>query len=298
MAVIEFENVSNGTVVLADRDGHYATVKPSHIVTLDDSLLSKECIAGPLRSGLLRITKGGNRLPQPGAKRVGQQKPTRIEESISHFAGPEIDGEGSPDVVSTFDREGSNPDAQKTEPSAEKSGKKKDKAEEKPEETAPLNNKMVEVGQKLVRRGRRKKLIKVEKPSKHLRDVPNDPKKRISNVIEVQGERPMPVNSMDDGARLIMASDIPGGAVEMPLGDALWDQLSVLSKKTDALVDGAAKDKKMALYATMDLDKREVFVNNTQDLTFLREVVKFEWTPDLARAIRDKIKELETTNVQ
>lgn len=289
MAIVELENVSNGTVVLADRDGHYATVQRTHIVTIDDSLLAKECIAGPLRAGQLRMTKGGKRLPQVGAKR--EVKPTKLEESISHFAGPEIDGEGSPNVVSGFQREGSNPDAQNVEP--EKPLKKKDPEEK----SAPLDNEMVPVGQKLVRRGRRKKLVNVDRPSKMLRHTENDIKKKLENVIDVQGERALPSTTMDDGAKLIIASDIPGGAVEMPLDDALWDRLAILSKKTDMIVDGAAKDKKMALYATMDLDKREVFVNNTQDLSFLKEVVKFEWTPGLAKSIRDKIKELETTAV-
>ena len=280
MAIVEVFNTTNMQIVLADSSGNFGSVNPNSILAVDESVLAKECVASPVRKGWLKVKQGGKFVGVKGLKT--EEKPAAKKtstEPVTYF--PEEQGITA--KVITFDHGKAANDAIAKQAAEEAVVKSENETEN--------------LGQKLVRRGRKKKLISVDIQKggpRRFRDM-SSVKKQLPNVVEINGNM---FAGVTDKAQMIVPSTIPGGAQLVDMEDMSWDQLTRLAKETNSLVDDLARDRKVFMYSNQGNAEREKFIGNTQDIGFLKQLEGGELNPKLLKAIRSKIKTLEGANVQ
>ena len=292
MAMVDVENVQGGTVVIAENgmNGsiHYHTYSrgKGEIVSFPEDLLGRACLRGPLERGQLRIVKGGK---YSNLKKKGRV--TQADAAITHLTGTEPEPREEPGVISMH----------RSEESRVSDAALKRALVNDPVAAAPVTNgkaKSKDLGMKLVRRGKKKSLSAISRVAgeapKGFLSVMNDPNQPLANVINVQGERAMPVSAGDDGSRLIMSSAVPGGAYAVSTDEMLWSQINSMSRATDVVMDAVAQERKASIYAMLNDEKKLEFVNErTDDIVFLRKAEVVEYNSNVRQAIRARIEALE-----
>jgi len=277
MAVIELLNTTNMTIVLADNFGNYGSMAPHSIMPVDDALLAKECIAKPIQKGWIKVKSGGKFAGKSGSKKIVAaavaQKEKGGDEPVSFFP-PEQDGQAAKVVSHDFEK------------AAEEAAKKA-------EETTEV------IGEKIVKQGRKKKLVKVSMQKggpKKVVEISERVKKQLPPVIEINGEEEDA--GVTKSAQWIIPSTIPGAAQLVSMEDMGWDQLNKLAKETNVVVDSLVRDRKALIYSNQSKSERMELIARTMDISFLKQLEEGELDMDLLRAIREKIKGLEGENVQ
>ena len=289
MAIVELLNTTNMLIVLADSTGNFGSVQPNSVYAIDESALAKECVASPIRKGWLKIKQGGKFVGPKGApknKKADASGERPSDKPVSFF--PEEPEQGAIPNVVTHDFEKSAKDAEA-------------------KAAAVADGATENLGQKIVRRGRKKKLVPVnvqkggprrtgEIPERVRGQLPNVPQR--PRVIEINGQEFAGIAGVTRDAQIIIPSSIPGAAQLVGVEDAQWDQLTRMANETNKLVDDLARDRKMFMYSNQSDAQRATFIERTSDVGFLRGLEGGELNPKLLKVIRAKIKSLEGTNVQ
>lgn len=285
MALIQIMNMTENTLSIADTTREYLSIAGNQIRIVDDSLLEFAEVQTHIQNGNIKIFKG-RKMIGPSGKKKGQKGPSKAELAVAHLAGLDMP-ENDPSVISQHKSE---------EIGLPKPGEAVNPAEGL---TPEREEEMTDLGSKLVRSGRKKKLVPVSKSSKRISHLPAERGKKIPGVLEFKGSggdmKAITKQGSDDGAKMIVESDFPGGAYEVNMDDAVWSELAKLSRKTDAVVDSIARERKSSLYAMMGNPKRMQFITATTDVEFLKELEGIEWEPTLNKAIKKRLVEVGAT---
>lgn len=256
---MEVENVSKKIVVLADTTKYYATLGPGQCVSLDDSLMNVECIYRPIVNGLLKIIKRD------------MEKPTQKTTKKSDEAIAALSGEAA--IINdneTISGVRGGPDAVPFVP-----------------QKSMISPVMVNEGQILTKRGRKKVLTTVVKAGK--------PKVKVIKMVGNGGDAPA-LDSGDTGTLIVNESGLPGQARQVSINEIGEENLEQIRKMTDNVLEEAGRQKKISMYVSGPQDVREKFITNSTDTNFLKEVAKMEWGSPLASMVREKLAALGVTD--
>jgi len=263
------KNASKMFVVLADSTKHYASLSLGKQTYLDDSTMDVQCIADAIQNGMIKVVCMGGK-PEPLVSQGIPSRKAKVEQVISRIVKHEVDDDTDEEAISAV------------------------KPHQASDYTPPVSSgrkpKIVDLGQKLVKKGRslKKKLVPLVKP-KEIEVVKRPPK--FVKLRGDGGDVGLDTGGVD-GTLVINESGIPGQARTVRISEANDEDLEKAGKMTSDLLEEAATGRKIAVYMTNDEDTRERFVEATTDVAFLKEIAKIEWQGKVAKAIREKMAEL------
>ena len=263
------KNASKMFVVLADSTKHYASLSLGKQTYLDDSTMDVQCIADAIQNGMIKVVCMGGK-PEPMVSQGIPSRAAKVEQVISRIVKNEVDDDTDEEAIS-----GVSP---------------KQASDYTPPVSSGRKAKIVDLGQKLIKKGgsSKKKLVSLVRPEE------TEVVKRPPKFIKLRGDGgdvALDAGGVD-GTLIINESGIPGQARTVRIADANDEDLEKVGKMTSDLLEEAATGRKIAVYMTNDEETRERFVEATTDVAFLKEIAKIEWQGKVAKAIREKMAEL------
>ena len=281
MPTIELLNTTEMLIVLADNSGNFGSVQPKSILAVDDSIISKDCVASPIRKGWLKIRQGGKFVGKgAGGKQVAKaqaEKPVPAGKSTEpvNFFPPNPDLDGNSQAAVTFDFKAA-------------------------EDKRLKDNETENLGQKIVKKGGKrgkKKLVNVDVQKggpRRVMDIPERVAKGLPNVpvkiIEMEGDG---ISGISENARIIIPSAIPGAAQLVDLESMGWDNIVRLSNATNQLVDSLVVDRKATMYSNQSKTEKAKVIAATKDLSLLTQWSEHEVDGALLKLIEKRKKEIE-----